>query len=502
VANVLVCWVGATDLRASRGEEEGLGPIANAVAAIAFDEVVLLSNYPKAEAKAYGAWLKKRFAGTITPSGTSFKNPTDYTLIYEQAAAAVEATRARWAKRGQEPSLTYHLSPGTPAMTAVWILLAKTRFPAALIQSSREAGVEQVVVPFDIAAEFIPDVLRASDETLKQASLGKPPEAPSFENIIRKSAAMERVVARANKAARRSVPVLIEGESGTGKELFANAIHKASPRADKPFVPVNCGAIPKHLVESELFGHVKGAFTGANEDRRGHFQEAHGGTLFLDELGELPADTQVALLRVLQDQTVVPVGSSKAVEVDVRIIAATNRSLAEEVDEGRFRADLFFRLAVAVIQLPPLRERKGDLGLLIEHLLDATNDKLGGDPGYERKEVSPGARSLLLRHTWPGNVRELENTLVRAAIWSDGPTITKTDMREAMFATARPGSSSILGRPLGNGFKINEVLDEVARHYLERAREEASTRKEAADLLGLKSHQVLGNWIKNLKVDW
>jgi transcriptional regulator with PAS, ATPase and Fis domain len=180
---------------------------------------------------------------------------------------------------------------------------------------------------------------------------------------------MKRVIALARRVAIRSIPVLIEGESGTGKELMARAIHQASPRAAKPFITVNCGAIPPELVESEFFGHRRGSFTGAVSDRKGHFERADGGTLFLDEIGELPKAIQVKLLRTLQEGEVTPVGSSEARKVDVRVVAATNRTLISEVAEGNFREDLFYRLAVAIIKLPPLRERAGDLSLLIDALL-------------------------------------------------------------------------------------------------------------------------------------
>jgi transcriptional regulator with GAF, ATPase, and Fis domain len=229
-------------------------------------------------------------------------------------------------------------------MAAVWIILAKTRFPAELIQSSAKYGVQTASVPFDIAADFIPDLLRNSDAKLKQLSAAEPPETPEFADIIHRSQAMRRIIARARYVASRSVPVLLEGASGTGKELFARAIHKASVRREKAFVPVNCGAIPPDLVESELFGHEKGAFTGATDARPGYFENADNGTLFLDEIGELPLAAQVKLLRALQEGEVRRLGGKHAKKVDVRIIAATNRDLLEEISSGRFRADLFYRL--------------------------------------------------------------------------------------------------------------------------------------------------------------
>ena len=211
--------------------------------------------------------------------------PTQFGEIYEAAIRGVQ--RAIGDSR-RDVALTFHLSPGTPAMAAVWILLGKTRFPAELIESSKEHGVRTASVPFDISADFIPDLLREQDERLRLGSAGEPPEAPEFADIIHRSRVMERLIQRARRVAVRNVPVLIEGESGTGKEMLARAIHRASPRRDRPFVTVNCGAIPAELVESELFGHERGAFTGAKEPRKGYFEAANGGTLFLDEIGELP----------------------------------------------------------------------------------------------------------------------------------------------------------------------------------------------------------------------
>ena len=298
---------------------------------------------------------------------------------------------------GDDSGLTFHLSPGTPAMAAVWIILAKTRFPADLIESSAKHGVRTVSVPFDISAEFIPNLLRGPDERLEKATAGLPPETPEFADIIYQSDAMARVITRARRVAPRSVPVLIQGESGTGKELLARAIHGASLRQDKPFMAVNCGAIPAELAESELFGHEKGAFTGADGARVGYFEAANNGTLFLDEVGELSPSSQVKFLRILQDGKVLPVGATDHREVDVRIIAATNRSLAREVAAGRFREDLFYRLAVADLKLPALRDRTGDLNLLVDRLLQQVNEENADPAGFRtqetlsrRKKYSPG----------------------------------------------------------------------------------------------------------------
>ncbi|HOV88271.1 MAG TPA: sigma-54 dependent transcriptional regulator, partial [Syntrophobacteraceae bacterium] len=411
--SVLTCWIGKTDLRAPKEfEEVGLGPIAQAVEARSYEEVVLISDYPEAEVSPYLAWLRSRASTKVSIHYQKLSSPTNFGEIYKVAVRIVEEIQKAYS---EEVSLTFHLSPGTPAMAAVWIILAKTRFPAELIESSKPYGVRTASVPFDISAEFIPDLLRKPDTELKRLSAGVPPEAPEFSDIVHRSEVMQRVITKARRVSPRSVPVVIEGESGTGKELLARAIHNASPRFGKPFVAVNCGAIPLELIESELFGHQKGAFTGADRTRTGHFETANGGTLFLDEIGELPLSAQVKILRTLQEGEIMRVGTSTPIKIDVRVIAATNRSLIEEVAQQRFRADLFYRLAVVILYLPPLRERSGDLTLLIDRLLDQINLESSTEPGYVHKKISAAAKNLLLLHSWPGNVRELLNTLRRAA---------------------------------------------------------------------------------------
>lgn len=499
---VLLAWIGVSDLggpaRAATGD---VGPIAQAIASRSFDDVVLLEYFGKAEHQrllpAYITWLRERTTARLIERPESLRGPTDFAGIYEAARRACHDVL----RKHRQVALTFHLSSGTPPMAAVWMLLGKTIFPAELIESSREQGVKTAEVPFDIAAEFLPDLLREPDERLRAQSSAGSPSAPEFGAIIHRSRAMSRLLHRARRVAMRNVPVLIEGESGTGKELLAKAIHQASPRRAKPFIPVNCGAIPDSLVESELFGVEKGAATGVDA-REGYFEAADGGTLFLDELGELPLPVQVKLLRVIQEGEVTRVGARRPKKIDVRIVAATNRSLIEEVAASRFREDLFYRLAVAVLKLPPLRDRSGDVGLLVDELLKQVNREAAGEPGYRDKNLSAGARNLVLGHSWPGNVRELLLTLKRAAIWSDSETITTEDVREALLAVLRPRRSEVLGRPLGQGLNLPDLLGEVARHYLERALDEARGNKtKAADLVGLASYQTFTNWLQRYGVE-
>jgi len=498
VRRFLVAWIGKADLRApTESQSVGQGPIAQALTNREFDEAFLLSDYDNKQVQPYLKWLKGRAKARVEMLPQKLTGPTNFGEIYEAAVRGVEHALGKQ----RDAQLSFHLSPGTPAMAAVWIILGKTRFPAELIESSREQGVRTASVPFDLSAEFLPDLLREQDERLRQTSVGAAPEAPEFADIVHKSRVMGRLIQRARRVAVRSVPVLIEGESGTGKELLARVIHRASPRRDKSFIAVNCGAIPAQLVESELFGHEKGSFTGATAQRKGHFAEADGGTLFLDELGELPGPAQVKLLRAIQEGEIVPVGSSKPTRLDVRIVAATNRTLTEEIASGRFREDLFYRLAVAVLKLPPLRERQGDLGVLIDHLLTQVNREAQMEPGFKEKKLSAGARNLLLSHAWPGNVRELLNTLRRAAIWSDSAVISSEDVREALLPTAPAVTQDVVGRPLGGGLNLPALLKEVARHYLGRAMEEAHGNKtKAAELVGLPSFQTLTNWLAKYEV--
>jgi transcriptional regulator with GAF, ATPase, and Fis domain len=496
---ILIAWLGNTDIRSSESSDSGeRGPILNAVQSMQFDAVHLLSDHPAPKTQAYAKWLATQARVSVKTHPAKLTSPTEFAEIFRAADALIRTIRVESALT----SLTFHLSPGTPAMAAVWILLAKTKYSARLIESSREHGVKEVSIPFDLSAEFLPASDKQADEELTLLMQGLPPSDAAFTSIVHRCNAMKRTVALAHRMALRDVTVLIQGESGTGKELFARAIHQASVRSSQPFIAVNCGAIPLELVDAELFGHEKGAFTGATTARPGHFESADGGTLFLDEIGELPLASQVRLLRVLQDKEITRLGASKPKRVNVRIIAATNRVLPEEVRAGRFREDLFHRLAVGVLLLPPLREREGDIGLLIDAMLSAINTEAATQPGYRHKKLDVPARNLLLQQPWPGNVRELHNTLLRGSIWAAGDRITARDIAQSMAVSVAPKSDFILGKSLTANIQLPDLIGEVARHYLQRAMDLTHGNKsEAARLLGLGSYQTLSNWLQKYGVE-
>jgi two-component system response regulator AtoC len=301
--------------------------------------------------------------------------------------------------------------------------------------------------------------------------------------IIGHSAALRNAVDLARKVARHPSTVLITGESGTGKELIARVIHRASPRSAESFVAVNCGAIPETLLESELFGHVKGAFTGAASDKPGLFEEAQGGTLFLDEIGELPLSLQVKLLRALQEGEVRRVGATTARQVDVRVVAATNRDLAADVASGRFRGDLYYRVNVVSIRLPALRERREDIPELALHFLRRHNARLG----LSVELISPPAMRMLIDYPWPGNVRELENVIERALVLTAGSTIEPEHLVDLGHPVPHAADPPAADGDLSVKRQTEELERRLIRRALERTR---GNRTRAAQLLEL-SHRAL-----------
>jgi len=303
----------------------------------------------------------------------------------------------------------------------------------------------------------------------------------NYGEIIGKSKPMQEVYRTLEKVAATDSSVLIYGESGTGKELIARAIHKLSPRKDKPFIRVNCGALVETLLESELFGHEKGAFTGAMKRKKGRFELAHQGSIFLDEIGDISANMQLKLLRVLQEKEFERVGSEETIQVDVRIMAATNKNLLELVQQGKFREDLYYRLHIIPIYLPPLRDRKEDIPLLVNHFLK----KLTSELNKPAKQITESAMERFISYHWPGNIRELENVLERAVVLCDREFIDIKDLPILNSATSEKLPSDVLDRFRLN---LNETLSTVEKQLIERAMNEtAGNKSQAAKLLGIQT---------------
>ena len=516
---ILYSWVGHNDLLGMAGAAEPDqqrrildelkidrkiskqdGPIKALLKQEAFDEIHLLSNYPKWLSGMFLEWLG--FEAKIHT--VSLVDPTDY----EQILAATDSVLGL-SPRDSSSEYSFFLTPGTPSMAASWILVGKSRYDAVFWQSY-QGKATQSIIPFDVVAGFAADLASVPDVSLQHLATRPPKEIEGFEKISGNSKALRLAAGRAAKAAHRDVSVLILGGPGTGKEMFAEAIHEASRRKGKPFIKINCAAIPAALLESQLFGYVKDAFTGAKADQPGAFQKADGGTLFLDEVGECSPEMQAALLRVLQPphgkgpclREFTPVGDvGKTIQVDVRIISATNRDLMQEVDDGKFREDLFYRLSVIKVKLPSLCSRKSDIPELVDALLNGINrDFRSQEPHYKDKSVSEAAKRFVREYDWPGNVRQLSNTLVEAAIMSESDVIEVGDIKSAIADV--PGKrTGHFDYELGDGFCLQTLLEDIQRRYLERAMEESSgVKTKAAELLGMSSYQTLDAQLKRLGV--
>jgi two-component system NtrC family response regulator len=363
------------------------------------------------------------------------------------------------------------------------------------VQAMKEGAADYLTKPIDLdelllLIEKVSEkilLLRENKELKEQLR-----ERYRFDQIVYGSGAMEEVVNLTGRVAKSEATVLIRGESGTGKELIANAIHYAGSRADRPFIKINCTALPENLLESELFGHEKGAFTGAIQRRIGRFEEAHTGSIFLDEIGDLSPALQMKLLRFLQEKEFQRVGSNQTIKADVRVMAATNRDLEEGIRRGTFREDLYYRLNVIAIFLPPLRERKGDIPLLIDHFLQKYSQK-------NRRaipKISKEARDPLLRYTYPGNVRELENIIERSLVISRGDIITTRDLP----LQVREGVQEAKLSPDSKEESLNAILSEMERDLIIKALDEnGGVQTRAAQSLGI-SERVLRYKMKKYRL--
>ena len=366
--------------------------------------------------------------------------------------------------------------------TSVIMMTAYTSSKSA-IEAMKLGAYDYVSKPFDVE-ELKVVVEKALEKTVlveENVYLRRELEQRyTFSNIIGRSPKMQAIFRVIERIAKTPSTVLIHGESGTGKELIARAIHFSSPRSESRFLSINCGALPEALLESELFGHERGAFTGAVRDKKGLFQEAEGGTLFLDEIGELTLAMQVKLLRALQEKTVRRVGGNREEAVDVRIIAATNRDLEERVAEEEFREDLYYRINVIPIEIPPLRARRDDISLLVSHFLAKYSEELG----TEAPRISVEAMAALEAYDWPGNVRELENLIERILALAEAETIGVRDL-PARLLSQRSGPPELIELP-AEGLDLEAYLEEIRGQLMRQALERCGgVQTQAAELLGM-----------------
>jgi two-component system response regulator AtoC len=347
--------------------------------------------------------------------------------------------------------------------------------------------IEEMELKIDKAIEF--RHLQNQVDYLRHAQQ----ENYDFDRIVGASGALQQVLGIVTKVARSNSTVMIKGETGTGKELIAGAIHHNSLRATKAFVKVNCAALQENLLESELFGHEKGAFTSADKQRIGRFEQADGGTLFLDEVGDMSPSTQAKILRVLQEHEFERLGGTRTLRVDVRIITASNRNLATMVKEGRFREDLFYRLNVVSVEMPPLRDRKDDIPALSEFFIKRFSNELK----KRVDSIEPEALKVMMRHHWPGNIRELENVIERAVLLTDGNAVTLNDLQIGEQTSTQPGERSSVVKIPPTGIPLEEIERQAVTEALRMSN---WIQKDAADLLGI-SPRVMNYKIKILNIE-
>lgn len=493
---VLISWLGKTDIDNMQADK--LASIATLATkhTVVFDQIIILANSWDEHWQRYEEWLNKRLAvlgrpTTVEITRQSLSSPTDYSAV----AAVMQRNLSNLSQ--SQSQIYINLTSGTPTMAAVSVLLGKGIYQCELLQTGPDNTIEEVRIPFDFDATYA----KVARTNIKAKVVAGPNFSGAFKDLVANSASMQQVIFKAQKLAYTDLPALLLGETGTGKEVLAKAIHAASARSEKPLKIVNCGAIPDNLVDSILFGHVKGAFTGADKDYAGLFEQADGGTLFLDEVGELTPSVQVKLLRALQQGEITRVGDNKTRTVDVRILAATHRPIIQMVAEGTFREDLYFRLAVGVIELPALRERREDIPELIQQILAEINKTFARQPGFERKIISKEAIKFAESYEWPGNIRAMWNTLNRAVLWAEHEEITPEQLTKVCLPVAFSASAKSQVPDLVAGFDVHQYIDGIKEKLVYAALDKSNGNlSKAAKMLGLANHQTLSNWMEKLKI--
>jgi transcriptional regulator with PAS, ATPase and Fis domain len=495
--NTLFTWLGSTDINNAKENKDA------AIASIAmrsdspFDKIVILANDWERDWDFYRGWLSTRLAEEHKPSNNvniikaSIISPIHYESILKVSSHWIDKLSS------ESDKLTISLTSGTPAMISMAVILGKAKANVEFIQSSEKTGISIPKIPVDFAKEYVKSAAKGI-----ASNAIKPSKSLRLEDIVAQSALMADVIEKSEILAKSELPVLVLGETGTGKEVLSNAIHLASLRHDKTFKAVNCGALPATLVDSILFGHEKGAFTGANNQHKGLFEQATGGTLFLDEVGELSADVQVRLLRVLQEKTVTRVGGIEEIDVDVRLIAATHRNLIKMAAIGEFREDLFYRLAIGVIELPSLRERVADIPHLIEEISTEINNAASTQIGTKSKNISKKAIEFVISQAWPGNIRELQNTLNRAFLWSKASEISSKNILDAMIIRGSQNQDTDIVLSVSDKVDINELIEKYKKNYIVAALKACGNNvTKASKMLSLGSPQALGAWITALGIE-
>ncbi|MBN1835143.1 MAG: sigma 54-interacting transcriptional regulator [Spirochaetales bacterium] len=495
---VLLSFVGNRDPYVETGDEHG--PLLSLLQARQYDLAYLFctgSQYLERAnmvAEAAGGLQQGCRFEFVT---VDLDSPIDYVEILSKLKARVDQVVGSLSAR--QCSYFVLLDPGTPQMQTAWFLLAKSReLRATLLQGipPRFAGGAYKVREVDLESEALPEVRLRPARGREAAEPGPPesgqPEAQALwvtleqgERIIGQDPEFRAVLEAAHRVAAYDVSVLIRGETGTGKELVARFIHEQSARAGKPYASVNCAAVGASLAESELFGHLKGAFTGADRDRPGKFRSAAGGTILLDEIGDLPLEIQPKLLRVLESRTLVPVGADREVAVDVRILAATNQDLEKLIAEGRFRRDLYERLNQVTLRLPALRERRTDIPILVQAFLGRWNLQYKEDKG-----IGEDAMGYLMEYPWPGNIRELRNSIISMCAMANSGTITPQLLPPAIQAHFHrtPVVPEISAELPDEGLNLRALLYQVEREFFRKALRAAEGNKEqAAHLLGVNA---------------
>lgn len=494
---ILISWLGKTDIENMQSDK--LASIATLATkhTVVFDQIIILANTWDEQWQRYEEWLNKRLAILGRPAtaeivSQSLSSPTDYSAV----SAIMQRNLSTLSRSNSQ--IYINLTSGTPTMAAVSVLLGKGIYQCQLLQTGPDNSIEEVRIPFDFDATYA----KVARTNIKAKVVAGPSFNGAFKDLVANSAPMQQVIFKAQKLAATDLPALLLGETGTGKEVLAKAIHAASARHDKPMKIINCGAIADNLVDSILFGHVKGAFTGADKDHAGLFEQADGGTLFLDEVGELTPQVQVKLLRALQQGEITRVGDSKTRTVDVRILAATHRPITQMVGEGTFREDLYYRLAVGIIELPALRDRAADIPELLQQILAEINTTFARQVGFKSKTISMDAIKFAENNPWPGNIRALWNTLNRAVLWAEDDEITAEHLQQAgvsaeLITTAEPKVPELVA-----GFDVHQYIDGIKEKLVYAALTKSNGNlSKAAKILGLANHQTLSNWIKKFDID-